>query len=379
MKTVLAFFVSLAGLVASAPCAVADDAATYDLLAAYALTGFASSYGSAELNATNLAIAEFNRVSDLDGKKVKLIVEDTQSSNAHTLSALRRLMSVNKAKLILGPTWLDSFQSALPVVDREKIVVFTPSAAVAVLKRSDGQYPFVFSTWYNLELGVELLLKHVQAQQKKRLVLLFDEDPYFQKAREIVKRKASSLGLEVLADESLSLGGADFRSMFVKTRKMDVDGAVFGLADENSLLAFMKQRKELNPSLQLYGFEYLDGYVSQEKWVELFDNLDFISPQVHDKSFALEYQKQYNTLPTMSAATAYDATKILLQALKAGKRTPEEVREYLLSNEFKTAMFGAVRFNSAGGVRSGDFEIKKVRGKVVTQLPAPVAVQSAKD
>ena len=104
--------------------------------------------------------------SDIDGRKVKLVVDDTESNNVKTLSAVRKLSFVNKAQVILGPTWLDSFQSVLPIADRERILLFSPSTAIAVIKQSNVQYPFVLSTYFNLEVEIELLLKHLKSQQK---------------------------------------------------------------------------------------------------------------------------------------------------------------------------------------------------------------------
>ncbi len=369
MNKLVTTFLVISSFLVSSLIAVADDSSTYDVHAAYALTGFASTYGAAELNGTTLAIDEFNRTSDIDRKKVRLIVDDTQSTNVQTLSAVRKLISVNKAKIILGPTWLDSFQSALPMADREKILLFTPSAAVAVVKKSDAQYPLVLSTYFNLELEIELLLKHVKDEQRKRIILAFDQDLFCQTVRAIIHGKAASLGIEIVSDESFDLKTADFRSMLIKTKKLNADGAIFAFGDEKNLLTFLKQRKELNPSLPLFGTEYLEGYVSQAQWLHLFDNVDFLSAQVRDKNFAVEYEKRFKTPPVLSASTAYDATTILLQALKANKRTPADVRDYLLSNEFNTTTFGKVRFNSFGGVQSSDFEIKKVRNREIIQQP----------
>jgi branched-chain amino acid transport system substrate-binding protein len=367
MTKLILVLISISALLFRSPVAVCDGASTYDLHAAYALTGFASTFGAAELNGTKLAIEEFNRASDIDGKKVTLVVDDTQSTNVHTMSTVRKLMSVNKAKVILGPTWLDSFQAALPIADRERILLFTPSAAVAVLKKTDTQYPTVFSTYFNLELEIELLLKHVKAEQKKRIILAFDQDPFCQTVRTMIHRRAALLGLEIVSDESFDLNASDFRSMLIKTKKLNADAALFAFGDEKNLLTFLKQQKEINPSLPLFGTEYIEGYVSQEQWTHLFDGVDFISAQARDKNFAVEYENRYKAPPVLSASTAYDATTILLQALKANKRTPAEIREYLLNNDFITVTFGKVRFNSFGGVDSSDFEIKQVRGRSITR------------
>jgi branched-chain amino acid transport system substrate-binding protein len=371
MKKLIATLLSLKLCFLSTLIAVAEEVGNYELHAAYALTGFASTFGVAELNGTMLAIEEFNRTSEIDGKKVKLVVEDTQSSNAQTLTAVRKLMSVDKAKMVLGPTWLDSFQAALPIADRGKILLFTPSAAVSVLKKTETQYPMVFSTYFSLEAGTEVLLKHVRAAQKTRIMLVFDQDPFFQSMRTIIQEKAAQHGLVIVSDESFDLSAADFRTALFETKKLNVEAAIIGFGEEKNLLTFLKQRKEINPGLWLLGDVQLEGYATQEQWAHLFDGVDFIAPQVRDRNFALEYEKRYKTPPILSASTAYDAATILLQGLKVHKRTADEIREYLLNNEFNTATFGSVRFNPAGGVRSSDFVIKKVRDKSIVQQSLP--------
>ena len=347
----------------------AEDKSTFDLHAAFALTGVGSTFGTVEVNGATLAIEKFNSTSDLDGKKVSLVVEDTQSSNVQTLNAFRKLISFDNAKIIIGPTWLDSYQSVLPIADKNEVMLFTPSAAVVVFKKSSSEYPLVFSTWFNLEVELELLLKHIKQGNKKRIILLFDQDPFFQTIRSIIKKKSSDLDIDIILDESFDLHNSDFRSTLAKTSKMDSDCAIFGFGDESNLLTFLKQRNTINPSLKLFGTDYLDGYVSQDQWVHLFENLDFISPQVQDRVFASEYEERFKSAPVLSASTAFDATSILLQALKANKRTPKAIREYLLSNEFDTVTFGKVRFNDFGGVKSSKFVIKKVREGTITEQP----------
>lgn len=349
--------------------AVAQSSLTFDLHAAYALTGIGASFGNAEVNGTTLAIEEFNRSGDLDGRKVRLVVEDTQSSNVQTLNAIRKLTSLNHAKVILGPTWLDSYQSVLPLADREKLLLFTPSAAVVVFKNSPDQHMYAFSTWFNLEIEVELLLKKIKLDHREKILLAFDQDPFFQTVRNLIRSKAAALGLVILSDESFEPQLSDFKSTLLKTRNKGADCALFGFGDENNLITFLKQRALLNKTLPLYGTDYLDGYVSQSQWSHLFENVSFISSVAREKGFSEVYKKRFGVAPVLSASTAYDAARILLQALTADQRTPEAIREFLLTGEFNTVTFGKVRFNALGGVQSSDFVIKKVSQGVLREEP----------
>lgn len=366
MRHLVATCLSLFSLLIVGTTSAADTQPTFDLHAAYALTGVASTFGSVEANGTRLAVETFNEKGTVDGKKVRLIVEDTQSTNVQTLNAVRKLISFNGARIILGPTWLDSYQSALPVADREKIFLFTPSGAPIVFKKSAEQYLLAFSTWFNLETEVEGLLKQVQRDNRKRILLAFDQDPFFQTIRAIIQRRAPAMGLEIVSDNSFDLSGADFKSMLVASSGAEADCAVVGFGSESNLITFLKQRKEIRPSLALYGTDYLDGYVSQRQWAPLFENVAYTCPRLRDTTFAERYRARYKAEPVLSASTAYDATMILLQALSANKQTPEAIRDYLLVNEFTTVTFGPVRFNAWGGIQSSDFVIKKVKhGKVV--------------
>lgn len=56
--------------------------------------------------------------------------------------------------------------------------MITPSAAISVLKKSESEFPFAFSTFYNLEKEFVYLLQHLQTQGAARVAFFFDQDPY---------------------------------------------------------------------------------------------------------------------------------------------------------------------------------------------------------
>lgn len=343
---------------------------TFDLHAAFALTGVGASFGNAEVEGATLAIENFNQLDSIDGKKVRLNVEDTQSDNFHTLSAVRKLVSLNQAKIILGPTWLDSYQSVLPISDKNQVLLITPSAAIAVFKKQAKEYELAFSTWFNLEIEVQKLLSHVKRDGKNKLAIVFDQDPYFQAMRNLILKKAAALGIDIIADESFDFGTSNFRTTLLKMKSSKVEGVIFGFGNEENIFTFLKQRHEISPNLKLYGTDYIDGYVSQAQWFPLFENVDYIAANVNNQEFLSAYQKRFNHPPVLSASSSYDATAILLKALKSNKRTPTEIRKFLLNNEFDTVSFGKVRFDLFGGVNSSSFVIKRILGNKIIQLPS---------
>ena len=73
-------------------------------------TGASVNFGKQELDAYTLAVEEWNQAGGILGKTISLQVEDTQTSLKQIFTAFQRLI-LNKAPVILGPTWLDGFQA----------------------------------------------------------------------------------------------------------------------------------------------------------------------------------------------------------------------------------------------------------------------------
>ncbi|MBI2124915.1 ABC transporter substrate-binding protein [Candidatus Pacearchaeota archaeon] len=61
---------------------------------AFALSGFASQWGEAELRGAALAVDEINSKGDVNGRKIELIVEDVASDSTKSVSAVSKLVYV---------------------------------------------------------------------------------------------------------------------------------------------------------------------------------------------------------------------------------------------------------------------------------------------
>jgi branched-chain amino acid transport system substrate-binding protein len=328
---------------------------------AFALTSYAASFGTAELNGATLAIEETNASGGLAGREIKLLVEDTLSSNRGTVTAVTKLISIDKTKIIIGPTWLDSFAGALPIAARNKVLLITPSAVISILKQNSHDYPLVFSTFFNLDREIQTLIEHIRYEQRKRIALIFDQDPFFEAISKTLRRTAKTAGLSIVQDKTVPIDDIDFRTALVKVRQSNSDGIIFGLTSEGSLLSFLKQRQAFCPEIRLFGIHDVAGFVEQDKFKKLLINTRYAVPAESNPDFSGKYKQRFGTEPILTAANSYDAVKILVQALRQGHETPDAISTYLLKERFNTASFGSTHFNQWGGVESGKFIIKAVK------------------
>lgn len=318
---------------------------------AFCLTGFGAGWGNTELKAVELAIEEHNEQAETPAK---LIVEDIQSDGTKTVTAVTKLINVDNVIGIIGPTWLDTFAGAAPLTDN--IVMITPSASITAIK-SEKDFPNVFSTWYRTDYEAKALAEHLSEKELKNLVLAFGNDPFWQDFAANFKEAIEENDLTILEEYKFTAGDVDFRTPLIKIKKVAPDAILFGLDDEAGLFAFLKQRKELYPESRLYSTEMLKEFAVQEEHADNFENVFFISPSEASEEFMKKYKEKYGEEPVFSASNAYDATKILLSAIRDGEKSAEEIREHILNTEFDTVSFGKASFDSVGGIAGGKFSV----------------------
>ncbi|MCB0317258.1 MAG: ABC transporter substrate-binding protein [Bdellovibrionales bacterium] len=340
--------------------AFAEDIQRIKIGCAFSLTGVGSAWGNGELNALKLIVEDVNSTKGIDGKKLELICEDTKSSNLGSVSAIKKLVTIDKVDYLIGPTWLDSFRGVLPILDQAKIFTISASAVPSIYKKNIDQYPYVFSTWYNHENEVKTLLQDMLERKFKKIALLFDQDPYFQATADLIQNLAPKLNLEVVKRIDTSIGDSNFTPKLLQLKSINPDLIIIGFIDESAGLAFLKRRSEILPEKTFYGFHDIDAYIDQEMYKGLLSGIYYVRPVAPKEDFLNRYQAVYGSVPILSTSNSYDAGRVLVEALKAGKRNPDEIANYFKSNQFDTVTFGKTTFDEFGAVTGGEFEIVKI-------------------
>src|ERR1700686_1594412 len=91
-----------------------------------ALTGPSSSTGIGINRGTELAVEEINAAGGVNGRKIELIVRDTQSDPTKAVNAVAELTQRQKAAIIFGPLNSGEALAATPLIAREKVPMIHP-------------------------------------------------------------------------------------------------------------------------------------------------------------------------------------------------------------------------------------------------------------
>ena len=98
-----------------------------------ALTGPSSSTGVGINRGTELAVEEINAAGGINGRKIELIVRDTQSDPTKAVNAVAELTQRQKVAMIWGPLNSGEALAATPLIARDKV----PHAAPVLGRLAD--------------------------------------------------------------------------------------------------------------------------------------------------------------------------------------------------------------------------------------------------
>ena len=92
------------------------------------LTGVGESYGIPFSRSKLLAVEEINAAGGINGRPLKLIVEDSKCTSADAITAYKRLTDVEGVKIILGATCSGATLGIAPLAEQEGVILFSASS-----------------------------------------------------------------------------------------------------------------------------------------------------------------------------------------------------------------------------------------------------------
>jgi ABC-type branched-subunit amino acid transport system substrate-binding protein len=114
---------------------------TYKIGAAFALSGSIAVYGEGFKKAVDLAVEEINAAGGIKGKKIEIVYEDNKSTSKDCVTAVRKLITVDKVPVIFGPAASSNFMATAPVAQESKVVMISAEGAAPALTQA-GEYIF---------------------------------------------------------------------------------------------------------------------------------------------------------------------------------------------------------------------------------------------
>lgn len=345
-KTALSFLALLA--LAATPLFAQDEIVVGEFAS---LTGGNASFGQSSHKGTQLAFDEINAAGGLLGKKVKLIVEDDQSTAGQPASIVKKLISQDKAIAILGEVASSKSLEAAPICQENKIPMISPASTNPKVTEV-GDY--IFRVCFIDPFQGTVMAKFAQSKGWKKVAVLTDvKQDYSVGLAKFFIEGVKASGGTIVKEQSYSTGDKDFKAQLTSL-KVSKPEAIFvpGYYGEVALIA--KQAKLLGIKVPLLGG---DGWVGDSLLKVAGNSLDGSYFSCHfsseDKNpvvdgFVTKFKAKYNgETPDDMAALGYDSAMILAEAIKkAGSTEGPKLRDTIAATKAHPGITGSITLDA---------------------------------
>jgi branched-chain amino acid transport system substrate-binding protein len=315
------------------------------------LTGDTAQYGISALNGMRMAVEEANAGGGVKGHRVELIVQDTRSDAVETEEVVRRLAEESRVHALVGEIVSSRSLAAARVAQRSGVPMLTPSATSPEVT---AQGNFVFRSCYTDTFqGAAIARFAARSLGARRAAILLDrEQPYSVELAGFIREAFARQGGEVVAEQDYRAGAGDFSVQLAEVGAAKPD-VIFvpGYYLEAGLLA--RQARELGIEAPFVGGDGWDsprlyeigGQALAGDFFSSHFSSDDPDPQV--QRFVADYRRLFNSAPDSFAATAYDAARIMLDAVaRASALERAAIRDSLAATRDFPGVTGTVTFNA---------------------------------
>lgn len=331
---------------------------------AFGLSGVCAEWGEGERAAAEMAVDEANEAGGIGGKHIYLIIEDTQCENKTTVNAVSKLIDADGVLAVIGPTWGDSFQGFTGLVREAHVPAVSPSTAMEALEFQKTPIDYIFSTYPPQRAEIKALQKHAVTHAVKKFALIWDQDSYSTMMIRLFKELAAENGIAIGQEYEMPTGSQDFRTPLTKIKKDAPDGIFISLLAPHTKAGLLKQAKELGVSAAVFSSADIQDPSVISNFGKVMDGVIYTYPAVIDRQaqFIVDYRAKYGVDPQGPAAVnAYDATRIVIEALKRGAWTGEEIQTKLMKITIPGTFINTLDFNEKHQIQGGDFIVKTIR------------------
>ncbi len=210
------------------------------------LSGKYVAYGIQAKSGVEQAIAVWKSVrgDTVDGRKIDLLMSDTQSDNAITVSIVNEFIQSAKINVMIGPDGSNVAAAAVPPWKKfkERPIWLMPGGSSTTVEKAVGTDPYFFHTYawaYYYHINNAKALKEAIGN-KKRVAFVYTDGAYGRAHIDDARKHMKEAGFEIVASELVREGASDFNSAIIKVRAAKPD-ILYALMQTTDAVQFAKQ------------------------------------------------------------------------------------------------------------------------------------------
>ncbi len=315
------------------------------------LTGAQATFGISTQNGIELAVDEVNAAGGINGKTLKVIALDDQGKPEEAAVVVTKLITQEKAQVILGEVASSLSLAAAPICQEHKTPMISPSSTnPKVTQVGDYIFRVCFIDPFQGQVMADFAMGALKA--KTAAILRDQKSDYSMGLADFFIKRFKDKGGTILVDQSYVAGDVDFKSQLTNIREQKPD-VIFvpGYYGEVGLIA--KQARELGVKVPLLGGDGWDSSKLYEIGGAALDGCYFSShyspdstdPKVQD--FVKKYQAKFGQVPDALATLGYDSAGVLVAGLKSAKSLEgADIRDAIAATKNYAGVTGSISLDA---------------------------------
>lgn len=328
-------------------------------------------YGLQNLEGVQLAVEEINKAGGIDGHQLRLISRDDEGDGTVAARIAQDFVNTHAVSAVIGHVNSSGMLSAAPVYDGQLAAIATSATSPDLSGISSWVFRIISSDSLN---GIALANFASKFGQRApaSVAVLYENNTYGRGLADAFRR---SFHGDILSLDPINadLPTAEPYISYLKTRKPRI---VFVAGRVASGLKILEEAKKQGFNPIFVGGDGWQGILVDTATSEgTYIGMSFTpeDPSPAARAFVAAFTRKFNTAPDAHAALAYDATKLVAQALKEKGPDRRGIRDYLRSLNRETAyqgLTGPAFFEDTGDPVGMRFKVFRVHDGSLTVAEA---------
>lgn len=305
------------------------------------------SYGLANRQGMQLALDEINASQGWAGKRQLEITFVNDSGSGVIASRIaQNFVDSLRYVAVVGHVNSGAMVSAAQVYDGHLAAVATTATSPLLT----GISPWAFRVIPSDSANAQTIARFASKLGHSRAAILYENNPYGRGLADNFRKnfQGTIVGIDPISEDA-NQSFEPYISWF-KSVRPDV---IFVAGTGGSGLTFMKEVRRQQLAVDLVGGDGWQTLAGDPAAEGVYVGAPFSAqdPRPEVRTFVAAYQRKYNAIPDGNAALAYDATKLLANAVEKVGANREKIRDYLANlsgGDGFHGVTGALRFSEDG-------------------------------
>jgi branched-chain amino acid transport system substrate-binding protein len=313
------------------------------------LSGPIVNFSKAAVNGIRMRIDEANAAGGINGRKLRLVVEDHGYDPKKAVLAAQKLVQQDKIFVALGSIGTATAIAAMQIYLDAKVGHLFPLSGAREMFEPVAPLKFAFAAPYfdQVRAGIKRMVKD---KSLKKVCTLYQDDDFGLEVARGAEAGLKDIGMAYAERTTYKRGATDFSSQVAKLKEAGCDGVVMGTIIRETVGVIAAARKlDWNPVfvgstasyseiIHKLGGAAVNGFYS----TCTVNNPYADDPNPKIREWFTAYKAKYNEDPTVFSVYGWEITNMfIIAATAAGKDlNPDTLNTAFEASKFPPDMFG---------------------------------------